>query len=82
MTTQPSAANSDAKPNADHDSSLPSSGYVREAQLVPSIIPFSSATLWRKVKAGHFPKPVKLSTRITAWRVEDVRAWMQARNAA
>ena len=34
--------------------------------------------LWRKVKAGHFPKPVKLSERVTAWRVEDVRAWLAA----
>lgn len=56
---------------------LPSTGYVRQAQLVPHIIPFSSATLWRKVKAGHFPRPVKLSERVTAWAVEDIRAWMQ-----
>jgi predicted DNA-binding transcriptional regulator AlpA len=34
------------------------------------------------VKAGEFPKPIKLSERVTAWKVEDVRAWMQARNAA
>ena len=47
-------------------------------QLVPNIIPFSLATLWRKVKAQTFPAPVKLSVGVTAWRVEDVRAWMQA----
>lgn len=56
---------------------LPETGYVRQAQLIPAIIPFSSATFWRKVKAGTFPAPVKLSERVTAWRVEDVRAWMQ-----
>ena len=59
---------------------LPATGYVRQTQLVPAIIPFSSATLWRNVKAGTFPAPVKLSQRVTAWRVEDVREWMQARN--
>jgi hypothetical protein len=53
---------------------LPEIGYVRQAQLIPAIFPFSSATLWRKVKAGTFPKPVKLGPRITAWRVEDIRA--------
>jgi hypothetical protein len=53
--------------------SLPDVGYVRQSQLIPSIFPFSSATLWRKVKAGTFPKPVKLGPRITAWRVEDIR---------
>jgi predicted DNA-binding transcriptional regulator AlpA len=56
---------------------LPTTGYVRQSQLVPHIIPFSSATLWRKVKAGQFPRPVKLSERVTAWAVEDVRAWMR-----
>jgi predicted DNA-binding transcriptional regulator AlpA len=66
--------------------SLPDAAYIREAQLVQSpkrpgsvsILPFSSPTLWRKVNAGTFPKPVKLSTRVTAWRVADVRAWMAA----
>lgn len=55
---------------------LPASGYVRQSQLVPHILPFSQATLWRKVRASKFPSPVKLSEKITAWRVEDVRAWM------
>ena len=61
---------------------LPESGYLRQSQLIPVIVPFSSATLWRKVKSGEFPAPVKLSERITAWRVEDVRAWMSSRSAA
>ncbi|PJB70487.1 MAG: AlpA family transcriptional regulator [Alphaproteobacteria bacterium CG_4_9_14_3_um_filter_47_13] len=57
---------------------LPADGYVRLSELIPNPIPFSPATLWRKVKDGTFPAPVKLSERVTAWRVEDVRAWMQA----
>ena len=56
---------------------LPVDGYVRQAQLIPGLLPFSPATLWRKVANGSFPPPVKLSQRITAWRVEDVRQWMQ-----
>ncbi|MBN8542829.1 MAG: AlpA family phage regulatory protein [Alphaproteobacteria bacterium] len=55
---------------------LPRSGFLRQSELIPEIIPFSAATLWRKVKSGEFPRPVKLSERITAWRAEDVRAWM------
>ncbi|HEX7687921.1 MAG TPA: AlpA family phage regulatory protein [Burkholderiaceae bacterium] len=66
--------------SASHE--LPATGYVRQSALIPKVIPFSSATLWRKVKSGDFPKPIKLSQRVTAWKVEDVRAWMQARNAA
>lgn len=57
---------------------LPQSGFIRQSQLIPSLIPFSPATLWRKVKDGTFPAPVKLSPRVTAWRVEDIRAWMQS----
>lgn len=58
---------------------LPDTGYVRQAQLIPSVLPFSAATLWRKVNDGSFPQPVKLSARITAWRVEDIRNWMESR---
>jgi predicted DNA-binding transcriptional regulator AlpA len=58
---------------------LPEVGFVRQAQLIPAIIPFSHATLWRKVAAGDFPKPVKLSERVTAWDVRDIRAWLDSR---
>lgn len=58
---------------------LPATGFVRQKQLVPAV-PFSAATLWRKVKAGTFPAPVKLSAGVTAWRVEDIRTWMAERS--
>lgn len=63
---------------------LPDSAFIREAQLVqspkrpgaPAPLPFSAPTLWRKVKNKTFPAPHKLSERVTAWRVGEVRAWM------
>lgn len=66
---------------------LPDSAFIREAQLVqspkrpdsPAPLPFSAPTLWRKVKAGTFPKPHRLSERVTAWKVGDVRAWINSR---
>jgi prophage regulatory protein len=61
---------------------LPATGYIRQSRLIPAIIPISSATLWRNVKSGTFPAPVKLSERVTAWRVEDIRAWMKSRAAS
>ncbi len=57
---------------------LPETGYVRQSQLIPGILPFGATTLWRMCKAGKFPKPVKLSERVTAWRAEEVRAWIEA----
>ena len=64
----------------DDNSLLPAEGFVRQAQLIPAIIPISHATLWRGVKDGTFPTPVKLSARVTAWRVEDIRSWMESRS--
>lgn len=58
---------------------LPDSALIRQSQLLAGIIPFKSATLWRKVKAGQFPKPIRLTEgRVTAWRVGDVRKWLAA----
>lgn len=61
---------------------LPATGYIRQAQLIPAIIPFSAATLWRKVSSGEFPKPYKLSERVTAWKAEDIREWLETRPEA
>lgn len=55
---------------------LPEDGYVRQSQLIPSVLPVSAATLWRWVKAKKFPAPVKLSEHVTAWRVKDVREYL------
>jgi len=65
---------------------LSDAAFIRESQLVydprrpefPAPLPFSAATLWRMVAAGSFPKPLKLSPRVTAWRVADVRTFLQA----
>lgn len=69
---------------------LPDSAFIREAQLVqspkrpytPAPLPFSAPTLWRKVAAGTFPKPIKLSQRVTAWNVGAVRQWIAQQTAA
>ena len=55
-------------------------GYIRVNDLI-KVIPFSASTVWRKARGGTFPKPVKLSEQITAWRVEDVRAWMRTKES-
>lgn len=53
--------------------SLPETGFVR-LPLVLKVIPVSKSTWWAGIKTGRFPKPVKLGERVTAWRVEDIRA--------
>jgi len=65
---------------------LPETGYLRLSQIIgnpkaippiPAIIPVSKSTWWAGIKLGRFPKPVKLGPRITAWRVEDIRALIE-----
>ena len=56
---------------------LPQTGFLRQWQVL-AFVPISKSTLWRRVQAGAFPEPVKLSTRITVWRAEDLRRWIDA----
>ena len=53
----------------------PEEGFIRQKTLLKDRVPFSAATLWRLVNAGKFPKPVKVTDQITAWRVSDIKAW-------
>ncbi len=62
--------------------SLPDTGYVRLSQIIPTILPISKSTWWAGIKAGRYPKPVKLSPRCTAWRVEDIRALIEELHTA
>lgn len=40
------------------------------------LLPMGETTIWDKVRSGEFPAPIKLTERITAWRIEDIEAWM------
>jgi len=65
--------------------SLPETGFLRLPQIIgnpkadppiPALIPVSKTTWWQGVKSGKFPKAVKLGERTTAWRIEDIRAFI------
>jgi predicted DNA-binding transcriptional regulator AlpA len=52
---------------------------VRLKNLIAlKFVPFSPSTLWRKVRKGEFPAPIKVSAGVTAWRVGDIRAWLKS----
>ena len=66
-----------------HAHVLPSTGYLRINQIVgkratksspaiPALIPVCKSTWWAGVKEGRYPKPIKLSDRVTVWRVEQI----------
>ncbi|KAF3999180.1 helix-turn-helix transcriptional regulator [Glaciimonas immobilis] len=52
---------------------LPNTGYVR-LPAVLHVYPVSKSTWWAGIKSGKFPVGIKLSERVTAWKVEDIRA--------
>lgn len=57
--------------------SLPDSANVR-LPVVSALKACSPATIWRMVKRGDLPAPRKLSQRITAWNVGELRKALAA----
>jgi len=49
--------------------------FYREKGVLEHYLPGSRSTLWRQVKAGVFPAPIKLASGITAWRKTDLDLW-------
>jgi prophage regulatory protein len=41
------------------------------------VLPYSATTIWRKCRQGDFPQPIKVSPGITAWRVGDIRKYLE-----
>jgi prophage regulatory protein len=60
---------------------LPETGFLRIWDIVgdkkrktPALIPIGRTTFLNRVKEGIYPKPVRISDRTVAWKVEDIRA--------
>lgn len=43
---------------------------------VRDLIPFSKATIYRKVADGSFPRPLKIGKCRVAWRESEIAAWI------
>ena len=50
-------------------------GLLRLSQVL-AMVGLSKSTLYRKVKAGLFPAPIKLSANLVVWRQQDVVEWI------
>jgi len=56
----------------------PEIGYLRLRDIIgdksnPGIIPVSRSSWYKGIEEGRYPKPVKLSVRTSAWKIEDIR---------
>jgi len=48
--------------------------FLRKPQVLTRV-PWSDTTLWRRVRAGDFPAPIRISPGCVAWRERDIDAW-------
>jgi predicted DNA-binding transcriptional regulator AlpA len=56
---------------------LQEQGFLRLPAIL-KLIPVGKSTWWAGVRAGRFPKGIKLGPQTTAWRVEDIRRLMES----
>lgn len=54
----------------------------RDARILPKkevlkIVPWSNTTLYRKIRAQEFPKPVKFSAKRVGWWSHEIYAHLQ-----
>lgn len=45
------------------------------------LVPYSDMHIWRKEKAGTFPKRIKLGPNRVGWSLQEVLDWIEARKA-
>lgn len=56
---------------------LPKGGFVRLKQI-QQLLPIAKSTIYDMVERGDFPRPFRPSARVSMWRADEVRAWMDA----
>lgn len=55
---------------------------MNKIMRMPEVINFtgiSRATIYRLIKAGEFPKPLKLSKGIIGWTTKEIERWIRSR---
>mgnify|MGYP003596193242 CR=1 FL=1 len=53
--------------------------YLRITQVIEKI-GVGKSTIWLWSKEGKFPKPIKISTKVTVWEEEKIDEWIQLKN--
>ncbi len=44
---------------------------------VMKITGIARSTIWLWSKVGRFPKPIKISPRVTVWKLSDIQWWQE-----
>lgn len=62
---------------------VPSTGFLRLKHIIgdpharppiPALVPVCKSTWFAGVKSGRYPRSLKISSRVTVWRVEEILA--------
>ena len=61
---------------SEYTTELPREGYVRWPTVKRVTGIGSRTTVWRMEKSGRFPLSIRLTARITVWKVQELRAWL------
>ena len=64
----------------DADTLDPGTQYVRLSR-VTEITDLSRASIWRRIRVGDFPAPIKLSSNCARWDLGAVLAWFKKKEA-
>ena len=49
-----------------------------ESAELLAIVPISKSAWWEGCRTGRYPKPIKLGSRTTVWRAEDITAFIES----
>ena len=52
---------------------------VLKLREVSSLTKLSSSTIYRLIKTGGFPKPIKLATHASGWLLADIEEWIESK---
>jgi predicted DNA-binding transcriptional regulator AlpA len=47
---------------------------------VLGVFPVGETTWWNGIKAGKYPRPIRISSRVNAWKVGSIRKLLAAAN--
>ena len=55
----------------------------KRASLIAKELSISKNTVWRLSRndASNFPKPIKITDKVTVWNWQDVKAWVSSKQA-
>lgn len=70
---------SEIKKHKEHTYLLPPQGMARAKDILP-LLPFGRTTLHEWSRDGRFPKSIRLSPTIVAWRNSEVIEWLSSHN--